>query len=746
MKSIKQFFLALTMLTALGLTAQVPQQVNYQAVARNAQGAVLASQSVSVRFTVHDATPTGTSLFEETHTGLTTNQFGLFTTAIGTGTLVTGSPAFSTINWGTNAKYLQVEVDPAGGTNYVNMGTTQLNAVPYALYAATSGSGAGVTGATGPAGTNGTNGTTGPAGTAGTNGVNGANGTNGTTGSTGPTGPTGIGATGPTGLAGSTGTGGGPTGPTGPTGATGTGGGSTGATGPTGAVGITGPTGAVGSNGLNGSNGSNGTNGNTGPSGAAGAAGATGANGGTGTAGITGPTGPGSVSGTINYIAKFTAATAVGNSQVFDNGTNVSIGTASAKGKLNVRSALVATTLPYGIYDSVSGPASATALYATFFGTLNGQGALNASVIGLSNGTTATGENEGGNFSAAGSAFNIGVNGFAYGTGTAPNYGGYLSATGGSTNINCGVRGDARNAAAATAFNEGVLGLADSSLGINRGVDGEASGTLSGSFNQGVFGVASAANDVNSENVGVFALADKSAGFNIGVFALSDTSLGTGGSPGPSNIALYAAATCVTCTQSTAITSGGNSAAAQFFGDVSVQGMMAKTGGTFKIDHPQDPANKYLIHSFVESPDMMNIYNGNITTDANGEAVVSMPGYFEAENIDFRYQLTVIGTFAQAIVLKEISNNKFVVKTDKPNVKVSWMVTGVRNDLWAQNRRVIPEVEKTGADKGKYLHPEYYGKGNEARIGWIDPSRLKAKAPAPAKPSTVSVGKTAAGK
>ena len=170
-----------------------------------------------------------------------------------------------------------------------------------------------------------------------------------------------------------------------------------------------------------------------------------------------------------------------------------------------------------------------------------------------------------------------------------------------------------------------------------------------------------------------------------------------------------------------------------FFGDVEVVGNMAKSGGTFKIDHPQDPANKFLFHSFVESPDMMNIYNGNITTDANGEAVVSLPGYFEAENIDFKYQLTVIGTFAQAIIGKEISNNQFVVKTDKPNVKVSWQVTGVRNDVWAQNRRVVPEVEKTGAEKGKYLHPEFYGKGNEARIGWINPGRAGVKSNTAAK-------------
>ncbi len=708
MKPIKQLLLAISVLVALGLTAQVPQQVNYQAVARNAAGAVLANQTVSVRFSIHDVSTSGTVVYEETHSGLTTNQFGLFTCALGAGTQV-GSATFVGINWGTNAKYLQVEIDPTGGTNYVSMGTTQLNAVPYALYAASSGGGS-----TGP---------TGPTGQPGNNGNNGSNGSNGSTGPTGPTGPSGVGVTGPSGP---TGTGGGPTGPTGPTGPSGSGGGSTGATGPSGSNGLTGPTGPSGTNGNNGSNGSNGSTGPTGPTGPSGTA---------GTTGTTGPTGPGGVNGTLNYVAKFTAATTVGNSEIFDNGTNVGIGTGSSKAKFYVRTALSAT-LPYGIYDSLTGPASTTALYANLYGSLNAQGALNASVIGASFGTTATGQNEGGDFSAAGSAFNIGVSGYAYGTGTAPNYGGYFTASGGSTNLNAGARGSAQSSSSGA--NLGLFAVADSSTNVNRGLEADAIGTRSGSFNEGVFGSASASNDINSENIGVFGVADKSLGFNVGIYALSDTSLGTAGSPGPSNIALYAQSTCATCTQTTSLTSGGNSMAGLFIGDVSVQGNMAKTGGTFKIDHPQDPANKYLIHSFVESPDMMNIYNGNITTDANGEAIVNMPGYFEAENIDFRYQLTVMGTFAQAIVLKEISNNQFVVKTDKPNVKVSWMVTGVRNDVWAQNRRVVPEVEKTGAEKGKYLHPEYYGKGDEARIGWINPAPLKSKTSTAARPKVAT--------
>jgi hypothetical protein len=150
--------------------------------------------------------------------------------------------------------------------------------------------------------------------------------------------------------------------------------------------------------------------------------------------------------------------------------------------------------------------------------------------------------------------------------------------------------------------------------------------------------------------------------------------------------------------------------AAYFSGDVDVTGTLSKGGGSFKIDHPQDPANKYLYHSFVESPDMMNIYNGNITTGANGIAVVDLPSYFDVLNIDFRYQLTVIGEFAQAIIKEEISGNQFTIQTDKPHVKVSWQVTGVRNDAWAQANRIEVEVDKGPIEKGLYLYPELYGK------------------------------------
>ncbi|MDZ7777932.1 MAG: hypothetical protein U5L09_21110 [Bacteroidales bacterium] len=160
----------------------------------------------------------------------------------------------------------------------------------------------------------------------------------------------------------------------------------------------------------------------------------------------------------------------------------------------------------------------------------------------------------------------------------------------------------------------------------------------------------------------------------------------------------------------------GTNYAGYFDGDVTVTGTLSKGGGSFKIDHPDDPANKYLSHSFVESPDMMNVYNGNVTTDADGVAEVTLPDYFKSLNRDFRYQLTVIGTFAQAIVSEEIDGNHFTIKTDKPNVKVSWQVTGVRKDKWAEENRIVPVQEKEGVEKGKYLHPEVHSRSEEDKL------------------------------
>lgn len=151
-----------------------------------------------------------------------------------------------------------------------------------------------------------------------------------------------------------------------------------------------------------------------------------------------------------------------------------------------------------------------------------------------------------------------------------------------------------------------------------------------------------------------------------------------------------------------------------FLGKVRVTGTLFKGGGGFEIDHPVDPRNRSLSHSFVESPDMLNVYSGTATTDDTGHAVVALPDYFEALNQDFRYQLTAIGQMAHAAVAAEIRGNRFTIQTDKPAVKVCWQVTGVRKDPWAVANRIPVETEKTGPAKGRYLHPQLWEGPGEA--------------------------------
>ncbi|MBD3299629.1 MAG: hypothetical protein GF341_13315 [candidate division Zixibacteria bacterium] len=156
--------------------------------------------------------------------------------------------------------------------------------------------------------------------------------------------------------------------------------------------------------------------------------------------------------------------------------------------------------------------------------------------------------------------------------------------------------------------------------------------------------------------------------------------------------------------------SGGSVNYAGYFdGDVNVTGTISSGSGASQIDHPLDPENKYLNQAYVESPEMMTVYNGNITTDDAGTAVVTLPEYVAALNRDFRYQLTVIGEFAQAIIAEEIADNQFTIRTDKPKVKVSWQVTGVRQDAYANASRIPVQQAKPVGERGLYKHPDAYG-------------------------------------
>ncbi len=131
----------------------------------------------------------------------------------------------------------------------------------------------------------------------------------------------------------------------------------------------------------------------------------------------------------------------------------------------------------------------------------------------------------------------------------------------------------------------------------------------------------------------------------------------------------------------------------------------------FKIDHPLDPENKYLMHSSVESPDMKNIYDGVVTTDGAGNACIDLPDWFGALNRDFRYQLTVVdaSTFALVRVTRELSDNRFCIASNVPNIKVSWQVTGIRQDALANASRIVVETDKPAALRGTFLHPEAFG-------------------------------------
>jgi hypothetical protein len=259
---------------------------------------------------------------------------------------------------------------------------------------------------------------------------------------------------------------------------------------------------------------------------------------------------------------------------------------------------------------------------------------------------------------------------------------------------------------------EGVVG--EAYLGLTaHGVTGKSSteagvyGLNTSSNNYGYLGTSSAGvrglavsqdgeGVVGEANNGISAhgVTGKSSS-NIGVYGLNTSSNNYGYLGGP-GIGVY-----------------GNSSsgyAGYFQGHVNVTGTLSKGSGSFKIDHPLDPEHKYLYHSFVESPDMMNIYNGNVVLDANGEAWVELPAYFEALNKDFRYQLTAIGAPGPNLyIAQEISVNRFKIAGGSPAMKVSWQVTGIRHDPFAEAHRIQVEVEKTGKERGKYIHPKEYG-------------------------------------
>jgi trimeric autotransporter adhesin len=358
--------------------------------------------------------------------------------------------------------------------------------------------------------------------------------------------------------------------------------------------------------------------------------------------------------------------------------------------------------------------------------------ALSAQTFSTSNGTAAiVGNGFYGVDGLSSAAGGIGVNGYAN---NATGFGVYGS-EGATTGTNYGVYGTAASPSGYGVYGSGGTGIAGVSTSGSGGAGGNFLGFTApaGSNMNGTNGVAGTGGDgdvdttLSNGGVGVVGIG------GTGVY--NNTQLPSGG---PGSGGQFLGGTDTGCTGNGCGGDGVDAApgningnvygyAGNFTGDLNVSGIIIAGTKDFKIDHPVDPANKYLFHASVESSEMMNIYTGNVSTDAQGQATVQLPEWFEVLNTDFRYQLTVIGQFAQAIVSHEIESNRFEIRTNVPNVKVSWQVTGVRQDAFAKANPLVVEQEKESRLRGYYIHPELYGAPAEKQIEWARHPQMMKK-------------------
>lgn len=329
-----------------------------------------------------------------------------------------------------------------------------------------------------------------------------------------------------------------------------------------------------------------------------------------------------------------------------------------------------------------------------------------------------------------GSGFVAGVEGISTGLGSGvignTNTSGYYGVYGNNP-VGVGVFGGGTTGVSGTGTSASGYGVYGSNPS-NSGVYGTGTyGVYGNGSSYGVFGKATTGlrgESTSTSGYGVFGYDSASSGSTRGVYGQADAAGITGGHGvegySGSGVGVYGATS-----SGWAGYFDGNvsiSKFAQVFGNfdhegnlatfqnqVWIYGTLSKPAGSFKIDDPLDPANKYLYHSFVESPDMKNIYDGVATLDARGEAWVDLPDYFEALNQEFRYQLTALGRSAPSLyIADEVSGNRFHIAGGGGGQRVSWQVTGTRHDAYAQAHRIPNEVEKTGDERGKYIYPELF--------------------------------------
>ena len=805
---IKQLFAVAFLLSSTLSFGQAPQKFNYQGIARDTKGNAISKQQMSLKISVLATQDATVSEYEETQL-VTTNEFGLYTLQIGNGTPITGE--MKTVKWETGNKYIKVAIDTKGGADYVDMGTSQLLSVPYAIYADKAGLARETV-----AGNDKTR-----TGTVSSNAAHVVGDVNyvtkfialntigksliydnGTA--------IGIGTTSPSASArvhvlSATGTqpmifesplgvhclfreggvnrgyfgsyiGSGGAYPT-PTGTSnddfdiGTSGASVGklhlATNTTPRLTITPNTGLVGI-------------GTTSPTARLEVLG--------GAWDLATQQGDVKIGNATNNIKIGipTAGTGAGHATIAAT-TMLSLGSGSTypnlrtlnvgSGKVGVGTITPARSMHLNLansgYDAykITNPTTGTSSVNGFEMGLSG---LNGYLWNWSNGLIYFGTNNQFRMTILGNG-HVGI-----GTTTPTNTFHVVSSdTAGlfqSSNASAGsaIQGIVRSEFTGSAESKDHIGVygkvTNTNPGWGIGVRGEgnyhgvqgiglstATGVYgSSSSGNGIYGYSNTGTAVYGYSGGSYALYGNATGQNSkGLFALGDSigshneghyfgSYNVGNNTNSNTTASYSYGSYNSSTSTTARSYGvytsavGGNASWNTYGIYStVSGTAALqyagyfngtlyattlTGGTkpFTIDHPLDPANKVLRHSSIESNDMMNLYNGNITTDANGFATVTMPDYFDALNENFKYQLTVIGTFAQAIVKNKMSNNQFVIQTNQPNVEVSWQVAGVRHDAVAKKYPIVVEEAKTGENVGHYYEPIAYGVSEKLGIGYSE--------------------------
>ena len=298
----------------------------------------------------------------------------------------------------------------------------------------------------------------------------------------------------------------------------------------------------------------------------------------------------------------------------------------------------------------------------------------------------------------------------------------------GTSGANTGVSGETASPAG-----RGVYGVVTATTGTNYGVQGESFAAQG----RGVFG---RVYETVGVNYGVYGQSASGAGF--GVYGIGRTGVHgesflssaiVGRCTAPAGAGVYGIATLP---DNYGVYGDGNSGYG-VAGEGNTFGVFAygRTGATgtksFRIDHPLDPANKYLTHYSAESDEVINFYSGKTILDEQGEATVTLPAYFAAINKDPRYALTAVGSAMPMLhIAQEIDESSlaraaaagtgdavpacsFRIAGGAPGGKVSWRVDSVRNDRWVQKHGAPVETDKPASERGTYQHPDLFGEPAE---------------------------------